>query len=70
MSIHDWSRTLAAYEADEVVRAYVEPVSLGDVLPEMPLFLTAGGHVPVKLESTYQSAWQAVPRRWQAVIEG
>jgi hypothetical protein len=62
--------TLAAYEAEMGVRAFVEPVAVGDALPEMPLFLEAGGHVPVALESTYQSAWEAVPRRWRSVIEG
>jgi len=62
--------TLAAYEAEMGVRAFVEPVAVGDALLEMPLFLRAGGHVPVALESTYQSAWEAVPRRWRSVIEG
>jgi Protein of unknown function (DUF4058) len=61
--------TLAAYEAATGVRAFVEPVAVGDALPEMPLFIKPGGHVPVQLESTYQSAWEAVPRRWQSVIE-
>ena len=62
--------TLASYEAEMGVRAYVEAVAVGDALPEMPLFLKAGGHVPVALESTYQSAWEAVPLRWRTVIEG
>ncbi len=62
--------TLAAYEAEMGVRAFVEAVSVGDTLLEMPLFLRAGGHVPVALESTYQSAFEAVPRRWRSVIEG
>jgi hypothetical protein len=62
--------TLAAYEADAGVRAYVESFAVGDVLLEMPLFLKPGGHVPVDLESTYESAWEAVPRRWRSVIEG
>jgi hypothetical protein len=62
--------TLAAYEADMGVRAFVESVAVGDVLPEMPLFLQPGGHVSVVLEETYQSAWKAVPRRWRSVIEG
>ncbi len=61
--------TLAAYEAEMGVRAFVEMVAVGDELPEMPLFLRAGGHVPVALEATYQSAWEAVPRRWRTVIE-
>lgn len=61
--------TLAAYEAEMGVRAFVEAVAVGDAVPEMPLFLRAGGHVPVDLESTYQSAWEAVPQRWRSVIE-
>ena len=61
--------TLAAYESEAGVRAFVEAVAVGDTLPEMPLFLRAGGHVPVALEATYQSAWEAVPKRWQSVIE-
>jgi hypothetical protein len=52
------------------VRAFVEPVAVGDILPEMPLFLKAGGHVPVAVESTYESAWVAVRSRWRSVIEG
>jgi hypothetical protein len=62
--------TLASYDASPGVRAYVEHLSVGDSLWEMPLFLEPGGHVLVPLEQTYQSAWEAVPRRWQAVIEG
>jgi hypothetical protein len=51
------------------VRAFVEPVAVGDALVEMPLFLRVGGHVAVPLESTYQSDWEAVPRRWRSAIE-
>ena len=61
---------MAAYEADMGVRAFGESVAVGDVLPEMPVFLKAGEHVPVALESTYESAWDAVPRRWRSVIKG
>ena len=63
--------TLASYEAElGVCGAFVEPVAVGEDLPEMPLFLRAGGHVPVALETTYQASWEAVPRRWRSVIEG
>ena len=61
--------TLAAYESDLVVKAFVETVAVGDVLPEMPLILEPDGAVNVPLEATYQSAWAAVPRRWQRVLE-
>jgi hypothetical protein len=60
---------LASYERSLSVRAYVEHVAVGDPLMEMPLFLEPGAHVPTPLEATYQSAWSAVPRRWQRVLE-
>jgi hypothetical protein len=62
--------TLVAYESDEVIKAFVEPIAVGDVLPPMPLILEPDGAVQVPLEETYQSAWQALPRRWQRVLEG
>ncbi len=62
--------TLAAYAAGDVVKtAYVEPVTVGMALPEMPLFLMPEGHIKVPLEATYQAAWKGVPRRWQRVLE-
>lgn len=61
--------TLAAYEASSGIRAFIEPVAVGDELIDMPLFLTAGRHVPVPLEATYRAAFDAVPRRWRTVLE-
>jgi hypothetical protein len=60
--------TVAAYEAGIEVTAFVEPVAVGDALPDVPLFLVPGGHVLVPLEQTYQAAWRTVPRRWRRVI--
>jgi hypothetical protein len=60
---------LVAYESDAGVRAYIEPVAVGDVLPEMPLFLVPGGHVRVPVEATYEAAWAGVPARWRRVID-
>lgn len=57
----DKSLTLASYEAVVPPMAYVEPVAVGDVLPDMPLFLVPGGHVLVPLEATYLAAWEGVP---------
>jgi len=62
--------TLAAYESGLTVRAYVEPLAVGDRLADMPLFLEPGGHVLVPLENTYQAAFAALPRRWRVVLEG
>jgi hypothetical protein len=61
--------TLAAYESDLGVRAYVVPVAVGDALTAMPLFLEPGQAVEVPLEGTYCAAFAAVPRRWQRVLE-
>ena len=60
---------LAAYEADEAVEAYVEPVGLGDVLPDLAVFLESGGCVMAPLEETYLAAFASVPRRWRRVID-
>lgn len=62
--------TLVSYEAIAPPKAYIEPVAVGDVLPDMPLFLMPGGYVLVPLEKTYLAAWEGVPARWRKVIEG
>jgi len=61
--------TLVAYESGFTVKAYIEPVAVGDVLPDMPLYLEPNGHVLVPLEAKYETAFAAVPRRWQRVLE-
>jgi hypothetical protein len=61
--------TLAAYESGAVVRAFIEPISVGDTLIDMPLFLERGRHVAVPLEETYRTAFHSVPRRWRTVLE-
>jgi hypothetical protein len=61
--------TLVAYESALTIRAYLEPVAVGDPLPDMPLFLEPDGCVHVPLEATYQAAFAKVPRRWRSVLE-
>lgn len=48
--------------------AFVEPVAVGDALPEMPLFLTPEVYVPLPLEATYQHAWEGLPAFWCGVL--
>lgn len=62
--------TLAAYESALSVRAYIEPVAVDDQLPDMPLYVQPDGYVLVPLQATYRQAFAALPRRWQAVLEG
>jgi hypothetical protein len=61
--------TLAAYDAGPPKIAYVNPVAVGEPLPDMPLFLCPGEYILVPLEATYQTAWQSVPQRWRRVLE-
>lgn len=60
--------TLAAYLGGVTKEAFIEPAAVGEKLPDMPLFLTSSFHVKVPLESTYQSAWEAVPEVWRDVL--
>jgi hypothetical protein len=53
--------TLAAYDAGPPPVAYVEPVAVGDALPEMPIFLKPGRYVQAPLEATYNSTWGHFP---------
>ena len=55
----------------EDVTAAVETFAIGEVVPDMPLFLTANEeYITVPLEETYQAAWPDVPRVWRDALEG
>ena len=60
--------TLAAYIAGPFPIAFVQPVAVGQSLPDMPLFLTPDVYVPVPLEATYQAAWADVPSFWKEAL--
>lgn len=62
--------TFASYDAGPPRCAYVEPVAVGDALPDMPLFLEPGAYVSVPLELAYLDAWNRVPMRWRRELEG
>ena len=61
--------TLAAYEADDGVTAYVEPTAVGREMPDMPLFLAPGRYVGVPLGATYDATYRAMPGRWREILE-
>lgn len=61
--------TLAAYAAGAIKRSFVEPVAVGDALPELPLFLTPDTYILVPLDATYRDAWAKMPRPWRDVLE-
>jgi len=56
--------TLVSYKAEVVKTAYIEPVAVGHVLPDMPLFLEPNLYVPVPLETAYRDAFERVPQCW------
>lgn len=60
--------TLVSYIGGPFPEAFIEPTNVGAALPEMPLFLTPEIYVPLPLEATYRSAWEAVPSFWRDAI--
>ena len=49
--------TLAAYDAGPPPVAYVEPIAMGEILPDMPIFFKPDFYVPAPLEETYRTTW-------------
>jgi len=65
----DQPLVVAAYDAGPPYVAYVEPFAVGDVLPEMPLFLKPEFYVPAPLEATYQTSWRLFPSAMKKKLE-
>lgn len=61
--------TLASYDAGPVKTVYVEPIAVGESLPEMPLFLKPELYVPASLEPTYQTSWRNFPAALKGLLE-
>ncbi len=61
-------RILVSYETGGERAAYVEPIAVGDPLPDMPLFLATGMHIKVPLEATYNAAWDASPEEMRTAV--
>ena len=83
MPMHDWSRIPAGLFHDFhqtwsiqiklALNAGIlpkgEPIGVGDILPEMPLFLRNGWQIPVPLESTYRATWSTSPEEFRVAVE-
>jgi hypothetical protein len=61
--------TAVAYAVSTETVAYVEPIGVGDPLPDMPVFLTGDRYVPCPLEDTYQTAWEQFPAPLKGPLE-
>ena len=62
--------TVAAYESGLTTRAYVEPLAVGDPLPDMPLFLEPGEWVPTPLDRSYRTTWETLPLPLKEMVDG
>jgi hypothetical protein len=60
---------LVSYKTGGERATYLEPVTDGEALPDMPLFLTNDLHVMVPLEPTYQATWDAGPEDLRTAVE-
>lgn len=61
--------TFVAYQVSPLLTAYVEPIAVGDPLPDMPLFLRDDQGTNVPLEETYQATWRVLPREIRGLLE-
>jgi hypothetical protein len=61
--------TVASYDATYDLTAYVDPVAVGDCLPDAPLFLAPEWYVNIPLEKTYQASWDVTPQPIRDLFE-
>ena len=61
-------RLLMSYNAGNEKVAYIEPLAIGESMPDMPLFLTPEIHVRIPLETTYHSTWTALPEQLRIAV--
>ena len=60
---------VAAFDAGPIQVAYVDPIAVGEVLPDMPLFLKPEVYVPAPLEATYQTTWEGLPKPLKSLLQ-
>lgn len=61
--------TVASYQVGPIFTAFVEPIAVGDRLPDMPLFLEGDLFVLAPLEETYQTTWDVLPGELRRLVE-
>ncbi|MGH7140839.1 MAG: DUF4058 family protein, partial [Pirellulales bacterium] len=62
-------RIVTSYKAGAERVAYIEPLAVGDDLPDMALFLSGEFYVLAPLEATYRTAWEANPLELRSAVE-
>ncbi len=66
----DKALTVVSYRAGAVCTAYVEPVAVGEELPDIPLFLEESLYIPLPLERSYQASWAMFPEALKGLLAG
>ncbi len=61
--------TLVSYQATPELVAHIEPAAVGDIMIDMPLFLTPDAHILVPLEATYQATWENCPEPVRELVQ-
>lgn len=64
----DRKLTLAAYQTAPIKTAYVEPLAVGNPIPDMPLFLHNDFYINVPLEETYMATWNVLPQLIRDIV--
>ncbi len=60
--------TLVAYSAGVPKWAFVEPVAVGDALPDMPLFVNPETYILAPLDAAYLATWESCPEEFKEAI--
>jgi len=66
--LSDKPLTLVVYSAGIPKKAYVEPVAVGDALPDMPIFLDPDTYILALLEAAYLATWESCPEEFREAI--
>lgn len=61
---------IVSYLSRGKVSGFIEPLAVGDVLPDAPLFLDDGRFVNLPLEPTYMAAFDALPEHLRQEVQG
>jgi hypothetical protein len=60
--------TMVAYSAAIPIKAYVEPIAVGDTLRDMPVFLDSATYILAPLEATYLATWESCPEPFRELV--
>lgn len=61
---------VVSYLSEGKVSSFIEPLAVGDLLPEAPLFLDHGLFVGLPLEATYMASFAALPAHLRDTLDG